>query len=65
MWTSNIILIYDKKFNLKQRIDEFEHGNKCTREDYDYDYHNCFLYYNNIFFHNVQHDLHFGFFHYY
>ena len=39
MWTSNIILIYDKKFNLKQRIDEFEHGNKCTREDYDYDYH--------------------------
>jgi hypothetical protein len=37
IWTSNVILIYDKKYNLIQRIDEREHGNICHREDYDYD----------------------------
>ena len=36
IWTSNIILIYDKEFNIKQRINELEHGNKSTRIDYDY-----------------------------
>jgi len=37
LWTSNVILIYNKEFNLIQRIDEREHGNLCQREDYDYD----------------------------
>ena len=36
LWTSNVILIYDKECNLIQRIDEREHGNICKREDYDY-----------------------------
>ena len=29
-------MIYDKEYNLIQRIDENEHGNKCKRKDYDY-----------------------------
>ena len=37
LWTSNIILIYNKEYNLIQKIDEREHGNLCQREDYDYD----------------------------
>ena len=36
LWTSNVILIYNKECNLIQRIDEREHGNICQREDYDY-----------------------------
>ena len=36
IWTSNIFLIYDKEYNLKQKINEFEHGNLSTMEDYDY-----------------------------
>ena len=37
LWTSNVILIYDKKYNLIQKIDEMEYENLCKREDYDYD----------------------------
>ena len=37
LWTSNVILIYDKECNLIQRIDEAEDGNLCHRKDYDYD----------------------------
>jgi len=36
LWTSSVILIYNKECNLIQRIDESEHGNICKREDYDY-----------------------------
>ena len=36
LWTSSVILIYNKQYNLIQRIDEREHGNICKREDYDY-----------------------------
>ena len=36
IWTSNIFLIYDKEYNLKQKINEFEHGNLSIMEDYDY-----------------------------
>jgi len=36
IWTSNVILIYNKKYNLIQRIDEIECGNLCQREDSDY-----------------------------
>lgn len=36
LWTSNVILIYDKEYNLIQKIDEIEHGNICERKDYDY-----------------------------
>ena len=36
LWTTSVILIYDKECNLIQRIDEREHGNICKREDYDY-----------------------------
>ena len=39
LWTSNIILIYDKDYNLIQKIDEYEPGNKSKREDYDYGTH--------------------------
>ena len=37
IWSSNIILIYNKEFNLIQRIDEVEYRDKCKRKDYDYD----------------------------
>ena len=37
IWTSNIILIFNKEFNLIQRIDEAEYGDKCKKKDYDYD----------------------------
>ena len=30
-------LIYDKNYNLIQKIDEYAHGNICQRKDYDYD----------------------------
>ena len=36
LWTSNVILIYNKEYNLIQRIDESEHGNICVKEDSDY-----------------------------
>jgi len=38
IWTSNVILIYNKEYNLIQRIDEVEQGNLCIREDSDYDH---------------------------
>ena len=37
IWTSNVILIYNKDYNLFQKIDEYAQGNKSQREDYDYD----------------------------
>ena len=37
IWTSKVILIYDKEYNLIQKIDEYEQGHKTQRIDYDYD----------------------------
>ena len=36
IWTSNDFLIYDKNYNLIQKIDEYAQKNKCQRKDYDY-----------------------------
>ena len=36
IWTSNVILIYDKEYNLKEKIDEIGQGNMSIRIDYDY-----------------------------
>jgi len=43
IWTSNVILIYNKKYNLIQRINEREHGNLCQRKNYKY---GCDTYYD-------------------
>ena len=36
IWTSNVILFYDNEYNLVQKIDEYEYGDRCERVDDEY-----------------------------